>query len=77
MHMEEKEAFKAAIGERVRKIRKDKAISLSELGLLGSFDKQALSKIENGKKEITVFSLKKVCQSLGVSLKEFFSEGFD
>lgn len=71
----DKEAFINKVGERLKELRIEKGLSLNELGLLGSFDKQALSKIENGKKEMTVYSLAKICQSLGISLEDFF-KGF-
>ena len=62
--MIDKDTFTEKLGTQLRKIRKQKGISLSEMGLLGDFDKHALSKIENGKKEITVYSLQKICTSL-------------
>jgi transcriptional regulator with XRE-family HTH domain len=71
----DKEEFIKFIGSRIREIRTQKGLSLSELGLLGNFDKHALSKIENGKKEITIYSLKGICDSLGISFKDFFTNG--
>lgn len=74
--MTDKDSFTIQLGVQLRKIRKQKGISLAELGLRGDFDKHALSKIENGKKEITVYSLQKICISLEISIEEFF-EGFN
>ena len=74
--MVDKEAFALKIGLRLKKIRTDKGVTLGELGLLGDFDKHALSRIENGLKQITVYSLQKICTSLNITLEEFF-EGFD
>ncbi|MGN6645689.1 MAG: helix-turn-helix domain-containing protein [Cytophaga sp.] len=73
--MKDKDSFTIQLGVQLRKIRKQKGISLAELGLRGDFDKHALSKIENGKKEITVYSLQKICISLEITIEEFF-EGF-
>lgn len=70
--MTDKDSFTFQLGTQLRKIRKQKGISLAELGLRGDFDKHALSKIENGKKEITVYSLQKICTSLEISIEEFF-----
>ena len=64
-----KDTFTLKLGAQLRKIRKEKDISLSELGLRGDFDKHALSKIENGKKEITVYSLQKICHSLEITIE--------
>lgn len=74
--MTDKDSFTIQLGTQLRKIRKQKGISLAELGLRGDFDKHALSKIENGKKEITVYSLQKICISLEISIEEFFT-GFN
>ena len=71
--MTDKDSFTLHLGTHLRKIRKQKGISLAELGLRGDFDKHALSKIENGKKEITVYSLQKICISLEISIEEFFA----
>jgi len=73
--MIERETFTKALGVHLKKIRKEKGITLSELGLRGDFDKQALSKIENGKKQVTIYSLHKICVSLEMTLEEFF-KGF-
>ncbi len=72
--MIDKEAFALKIGVRLKKIRTDKGISQAELGLLGDFDKHALSRIENGLKQITVHSLQKICTSLDITLEEFFKD---
>ncbi|MDB5274161.1 MAG: family transcriptional regulator [Chitinophagaceae bacterium] len=74
--MIDKETFTNKFGSHLKKIRKVKGISLSELGLRGDFDKYALSKIENGKKQINVYSLYKICVSLEITIEEFF-KGFD
>jgi transcriptional regulator with XRE-family HTH domain len=74
MKMIDKDSFTLKLGVHLRKIRNEKDISLSELGLRGDFDKHALSKIENGKKEITVYSLQKICHSLEITIEEFFKE---
>jgi transcriptional regulator with XRE-family HTH domain len=74
MKMKDKESFTIQLGIQLKKIRKQKGISLAELGLRGDFDKHALSKIENGKKEITVYSLQKICVSLEIEIEDFFKE---
>jgi len=74
--MIDKDDFALKMGAQLKKIRKEKGITLGELGLLGDFDKHALSKIENGKKHITVYSLHKICESLNISIKDFF-DGFN
>jgi transcriptional regulator with XRE-family HTH domain len=72
----DKEAFSKKFGTHLKKIREDKGLSLNELGLQGDFDRQALWKLEKGQKHLTVYSLYKICDSLGITLEEFF-KGFN
>lgn len=72
----EKEVFVKKLGNHLKKIREEKGLSLNELGLRGDFDRQALWKLEHGKKHLTVFSLQKICDALDITLEEFF-KGFN
>ncbi len=71
----DKVAFIKKLGQHLKKIREEKGLSLNELGLRGDFDRQALWKLENGKKHLTVYSLHKICESLGITEEEFY-KGF-
>lgn len=68
----DKETFIKKLGSHLKKVREEKGLSLNELGLQGDFDRQALWKLENGKKHLTVYSLYKICDSLGITVDEFF-----
>lgn len=72
----DKDTFIQKLGSHLKKVREEKGLSLNELGLQGDFDRQALWKLENGKKHLTVFSLYKICDSLGITVDEFF-KGFN
>jgi transcriptional regulator with XRE-family HTH domain len=69
-----KEDFLKYFGKQVRKIRNAKGISLREFELRGDINRQQLSKIENGKWNPTVFSLKKIAQQLDITLSELFQD---
>mgnify|MGYP001162885346 FL=1 len=62
------------IGERIKKIRLKKGLNqvdiYSKIGLSSSY----YSEIENGKKNVTIETLEKICKVLGLSLSEFFSD---
>ena len=72
----DKEAFSKKFGTHLKKIREEKGLSLNELGLRGDFDRQALWKLEKGQKHLTVYSLYKICDSLDMTLDDFF-KGFN
>lgn len=75
MAIDEKDAFYKKLGNQVKKLRKEKGLTLGELGLRGDLDKHVLSRVENGKKKINVYSLNKICEALEITPEEFF-KGF-
>ena len=65
------------LGEKIRQIRKEKGLSLTELEqrLVGIFGKKALRyntlyRIEKGLRDPRIASLSQICIGLGISLKE-------
>lgn len=65
------------LGEKIRQIRKEKSLSLTELEqrLVGIFGKKALRyntlyRIEKGLRDPRIASLSQICIGLGISLKE-------
>lgn len=72
----DKDVFVKKLGAHLKKIREEKGLTLNELGLRGDFDRQALWKLEKGEKHLTVYSLYKLCESLDMTVDEFF-KGFN
>ena len=72
----DKDAFVKKLGSHLKKVREEKGLSLNELGLRGDFDRQALWKLEKGQKHLTVYSLYKICDSLDITIDDFF-KGFN
>lgn len=64
--------FLAALGGRIRKLRTRKEISLSELAYMCDFEKASLSRIELGKTNTTILTLRKISKALNVDLSELF-----
>lgn len=60
------------IGETLRRLRKDRGMTLDELGKAAKLGRGQLSRIENNHQKVTLASLAKVLASLGVSRQEFF-----
>ena len=62
----------AMIGETLRRLRKDKDLTLAELGAAAELGRGQLSRIENGHQEATLSTLAKILNAQGVSRREFF-----
>ena len=62
----------ALIGETLRRLRKDKRLTLEELGEAAELGRGQLSRIENGRQEATLSTLAKILNAQGVSRREFF-----
>ncbi len=67
---------KNEIGYRIRAIRNNKGISQEKLALDSNLDRTYINSIENGRRNITIDSLTKITNALGVSLKDFFDNDY-
>lgn len=64
------------IGKRVKYFREAKNISGRTLALKTGLDPSQINKIEHGVNKPSLDSLERICQVLGITLSEFFSDGF-
>ena len=62
----------ALIGETLRRLRRDKRLTLEQLGETAELGRGQLSRIENNRQEATLSTLAKILAAQGVSRKEFF-----
>ena len=69
MTEKEKIANRLRIGQRIAEIRQQKGYSLRQLSEICGVTFQNLNKIENGKYNVSVDILYKVCKALEVELK--------
>ncbi|AIQ38562.1 XRE family transcriptional regulator [Paenibacillus sp. FSL R5-0345] len=60
------------VGERIRRLRKDKGLSQEQLAELSGLHTNYVGQVERGEKNLTIETLQKVVVGLGVSLEEFF-----
>lgn len=61
-----------AIGRRIYEIRKEKKTSQQKLADEAGVDRAYLSRIENGKQNVSVGVLDYLARTLGVKVSEFF-----
>jgi len=67
--------FLSTLGMRIRELRKQKNLSQNELALQCNFEKASLSRIECGKTNVTILTLKKISEALQADMSEFFKNG--
>ena len=66
------DVFRIKFGKRVKSLREDKGLSLLDLGVAISMEKTAISRIENGRTNITIKTALKLSKGLEISLQELF-----
>ena len=64
--------IKERVGQRVRQLRKARGLSQEQFAFECGLDQTYISGIENGKRNVSIVNVEKICKALGVSLKEFF-----
>lgn len=63
-----------SVGNRIRRLRKKRGLTLKQLGEMTSVSMSYLSQIENGHANTNLATLQKISSSLQVPLIEFFSD---
>lgn len=66
-----------ALGRAVRHTRKAKKMTQEDLGGAAQLDGKYIGKIENGKRNITMINLEKICIGLNMEAHELFKIGYD
>jgi transcriptional regulator with XRE-family HTH domain len=64
--------FLASLGAKIKEIRLKKEMTQNELAILCNFEKASMSRIESGKTNITVLTLRRISKALDVEMTEFF-----
>lgn len=69
---------KEMIGQRIKELRISKTnLSQEDFAKKIGIDRTYLSKVENGKQNLTIESISLICSGLNISLNEFFSPFVD
>lgn len=64
------EQYLVRLGENISRIRKEKGITQIELGHRCDFDRSNMRRIESGRTNPTILTLKKISDGLEVSIEE-------
>ncbi|WP_110955013.1 helix-turn-helix domain-containing protein [Anaerosinus massiliensis] len=65
------------IAKRIVQLRTEKGYSTNKLSQLAEIGQATLREIEIGQKSPNIVTLEKICNALGITLAEFFSEDED
>jgi len=65
--------IKRILGENIKALRKRDKLTKEQLAEKSNIDYKFFQKIETGKRNITVNTLIRICNSLNVTLKDFFN----
>ena len=63
--------FLALLGEKIRALRLSKEMTQNELAIQCNFEKASMSRIEAGKTNITILTLRKISNALEIEMNEF------
>lgn len=61
------------IGLRIKQLREKEGKTLEKLAYESDFSKGGLSEIERGMREARISTIEKICQTLNITLCEFFN----
>ena len=66
--------LKNKIADRIQSLRIKTGLSQSEFGQKHDIDRQIINRWEsnNNKRGVTIYTIKKFCNMIGISLKDFF-----
>ena len=62
------------LGRTIVRLRKEKGYSQEAFANEAGIDRRYMSDIENGKRNISIDILERVCNKLGIKISEFFIE---
>ena len=69
------EQFLLALGSRIKAIRAEKKMSQINLVAKCDFEKASMSRIESGKTNSTILTLRKISNALDVDVSDLFRKG--
>ena len=70
------ESVKIAIGKRIKELRVRQGISQEKLANLAELDRTYVTSDENGRRNISIVNIVKICKALHTPLYVFFTSDF-
>lgn len=66
--------LQSAIGQRIRTLREDRGISQQDLAAACNFEKSNMARLEAGRTNPTLYTLKKIAENLEVPLEKLVKD---
>jgi len=66
--------FLASLGTRIKELRLRREMTQNELSIQCNFEKASMSRIESGKTNVTVLTLRRISKALDIEIIEFFKD---
>ena len=70
----EKQQLQHAIGKRIKQLREDKNIPQQDLAAACNFEKSNMARLEAGKTNPTLYTLKKIAVNLNIPLEKLVKD---
>lgn len=70
------ENIKILFGTRVKQLRLEQGLSQEKLANIAGIDRTYIAQVENGKRNISIENIKKICDGLDVTLGNFFLDEY-
>lgn len=67
--------IKEKFGNKVKALREDKGFSIEHLANISNVDRNYISDIEKGKRNVSLLIIEKLSKALDVDIKELFNYG--
>jgi len=64
--------IRISVGNKIKELRKERNLSQEDLALLSGLDRTYINSVENGRRNISIISLEKIANGLGVKIKNIF-----
>lgn len=65
--------IQVSVGNRIRELRKSNKISQEKLASLAELDRTYINSVENGRRNISIKNIHKICVAFGCSINIFFT----
>ena len=69
-----KKIFLANVGAKIRQVRSKKNMTQIELAVLCDFEKASMSRIESGRTNPTILTLKKISEALDIHISDLLKD---
>lgn len=64
--------IRISVGKKIKELRKEQNLSQEYLALLSGLDRTYINSVENGRRNISIISLEKIANGLGIQIRNIF-----